>query len=85
MAGRHELLKLDLLFSGGKGHITLGLTLNDSGASHNFLSERVTLVEGLCMNCLCRLNVKLADGEQCASLGLAHEVQVKFAPGVVYS
>ena len=40
-----------------------GLTLVDSGASHNFLSERVALVAGLCVDCSCHLNVKLADRE----------------------
>ena len=83
MAGQHELLKLDLWFSGGTGHAAPGLTLVDSGASYNFLSERVSLAAGLCVDRSCHLNVKLADGEQCASLGLAHGVQVTFAPGVV--
>ena len=36
MAGQHELLELDLWFSGGTGHMTPSLTLVDSGASHNF-------------------------------------------------
>ena len=83
MAGQHELLELDLWFSGGTGHAAPGLTLVDSGASHNFLSERVALAAGLCVDCSCHLNIKLADGEQRASLGLARGVQVTFAPGVV--
>ena len=83
MAGQHELLELDLWFSGGTGHAAPGLTLVDSVASHNFLSERVALAAGLCVDCSCHLNVKLADREQRASLGLAHGVQVTFASGVV--
>ena len=39
MAGQHELLELDLWFSGDTGHARLGLTLVGSGASHNFLGE----------------------------------------------
>ena len=39
MVGQHELLELDLWFSGGTGHATPGLILVDSGASHDFLSE----------------------------------------------
>ena len=65
------MLELDLWFSRAAGHATLSLTLVDSGASHNFLSERVTLTVGLCVDCSCHLNVKLMDGEQRASLGLA--------------
>ena len=83
MAGQHELLELDLWFNGGTGHATPGLTLVDSGASHNFLSERVGLAAGLFVDRSCHLNVKLVDGEQHASLGLAHGVQVTFTPGVV--
>ena len=33
MAGQHQLHELDLLFSGGIGHKTSGLTLIDSGPS----------------------------------------------------
>ena len=65
---------MDLWFSGGIRHATPGLTLVDSGASHNFLSERVALEAGMCVDRSCHLNVKLADGEQHASLGLAHGV-----------
>ena len=83
MVGQHELLELDLWFSGGITHVTPGLTLVDSGASHNFLIERVALSVGLCVDHSCRLNVKLVDGEKCASLGLARGVQVIFAPGAV--
>ena len=68
---------------GVTGHATPGLTLVDSGASYNFLSERVALAVGLCVDHSYHLNVKLVDGEQPASLGLAHGVQVTFAPGVV--
>ena len=39
MAGQHEFLELDLWFSGGTGHAIPTLTLLDSGASQNFLSE----------------------------------------------
>ena len=83
MTGQHELLELDLWFSGGTEHATPGLTLIDSGASYNFLSERVALAVRLCVDCSYHLNVKLVDGEQCASLGLARGVQVTFEPGVV--
>ena len=84
IVGQHELLELDLWFSGGTGHATPGLTLVDSGASNNFLSKRVALAVGLCVDCSCHLNVKLADGLKRASLGLACGVQVTFAPGLVY-
>ena len=80
MAGQHELLELDLWFSGDTGHVALGLTLVDSVLSHNFLSERVALAVGLCGDRSCHLNVKLANGKQCASLGLACGLQVTFAP-----
>ena len=83
MAGQCELLELDLWFSGGTGHAIPGLNLVDSGARHNFLSERVALAAGMCVDCSCHLNTKLADWEQRASLGLARGVQVTFAPGVV--
>ena len=83
MAGQHELPELDLWFSRSTGHATPGLTLVDSGARHNFLSERVVLAVGLCVDCSCHLNVKLVDGEQHASLGLARGVQVTFSPGLV--
>ena len=83
MAGQHELLELDLQFSQDTGYATPGLTLVDSGASHNSLSERVALAVGLCVDFSCHLNVKLVDGEQCGSLGLARGVQVIFSPGVV--
>ena len=76
MAGQHELLELDLLFSGGTGHKTSSLTLINSGTSPNFLSKWIALVAGLCMNRLCSLNVELADGEK-------RGVQIIFAPGVV--
>ena len=74
---------MDLWFGGGTGHATPGLTLVDSGTSYNFLSERVALAAGLCVDHSCHLNVKLADGEQHASLGVAYGVWVTFAPGVV--
>ena len=83
MAGQYQLLELDLWFSGSIGHTIPGLTLLDSGASYDFLSERVAMVAGLCVDSSCHLNVKLADSEQHASLGLARGVQVTFAPGVV--
>ena len=63
MAGQYKLLELDLWFSGGTGHATPGLNLTDSGTSHNFLSKRVALGMGLCVDRSCYLNVKLADGE----------------------
>ena len=63
MAGQYKLLELDLLFGGGIGHATIGLTLIDCGASHNFLSKRIALATGLCVDHSCHLNVKLADGE----------------------
>ena len=74
MAGQHEWLELDLWFSGSIGYLTPGLTLFDSGTSHNFLSERVALAVQLCVDCSCHLNIKLADGEHCASLGLVRGV-----------
>ena len=74
MAGQHELLELDLWFSGDTGHATPGLTLVDSGTSYNFPCERVALAAGLCVDCSCHLNVKLANGEQRARLGLARGV-----------
>ena len=74
---------MDLWFSGGAGHATPGLTLVDSGTSHGFLSEKVTLAAGLYVDCSCHLNVKLMDDKQCVSVGLARGVQVTFAPGVV--
>ena len=83
MAGQPELLELNLWFSGGIGYVTPGMTLIDSSASHNFLSERVSWAVGLCIDCSFNLNVKLADGEQRASLGLACRVQVTFAPVIV--
>ena len=83
MAGQHQLFQLDLLFTGGKRHKTSSLTLIDSVASHTFLNEWITLATGLCMDCLRILNVKLADGEKGASLGMAHGVQVTFALGIV--
>ena len=51
-----------------------GLTLVDSGPSHSFFSERVALAVGLCVDWSCHLNVKLVDGKQRASLGLARGV-----------
>ena len=65
------------------GQMTPSLTLVDSSTSHNFLSERVALAVGLCVDHSCHLNFKLADSEYRASLGLARGVQVTFAPGVV--
>ena len=41
------------------------------------------MAAGLCIDYSCSLNVKLVDGKKYASLGLAHGVQVTFAPGVV--
>ena len=52
-------------------HTAPDLTLIDSGASQNLLSERVALEVGLCIDQLHHLNVKLADGEQCISLSPA--------------
>ena len=39
IAGQNKLLELDLLFGGGAGHMAPGLTLIDSGTSHNSLSK----------------------------------------------
>ena len=83
MVGQHKLLEVDLLFGGGLGHRISGLSLIDSGASHNFLSKQISLAAGLCVDHSCSLNVKLVDGEKCASLGAARGVQVTFAPGVM--
>ena len=60
-----------------------GLTLIGSDYSHNFLSKRVSLAAELCVDQLNRLNIKLADDKQCASLDLAYRVQVTFTSGVV--
>ena len=79
MIGQHELLELDLYFSGGIGHKTPGLTLIDSGAGYNFLSEQIALAAGLHVDHSSSLHVKLAHGEKCASLGLACGVWVTFA------
>ena len=55
----------------------------DSGATHNFLSEKVALAANLRLDTSCQLRVRLADGETRTSLGLARGVNVTFAPGVV--
>ena len=39
----HKLLELDLWFGSNNGPVSQGLTLIDSGASHNFLSEKVAV------------------------------------------
>ena len=39
----YKLLELNLWFSNSNGPISQGLTLIDSGASHNFLSEKVAV------------------------------------------
>ena len=83
MAEQHELLEVDLQFGGGTGHKASSLSLIDSGTSHNSLSEWISLAAGLCVDHSCNLNGKLAVGEKHASLGLAHGVQITFAPGVV--
>ena len=37
----YKFLELDLWFGSSNGPVSQGLTLIDSGASHNFLSEKV--------------------------------------------
>ena len=59
------------------------VALLDSGATHFFLSERVAQLANLHLDTSARLDVCLEDGEQRACLGVAHEVRVAFAPGVV--
>lgn len=59
------------------------VALVDSGASHCFLSAAVATTAGLRLDTSQRLSVRMADGELRASLGLARNVRVEFAPGVV--
>ena len=59
------------------------VALLDSGATHCFLSERVAKLANLHLDTSSRLNVRLADGEQRACLGVACKIRVTFAPGVV--
>ena len=77
----HKFLELDLWFGSNNGPVSWGLTLVDSGASHNFLSEKVAAQ--LPIDRMCKLNVRLANDETRASLGLARAVCVTFAPGVL--
>ena len=77
----HKLLELDLWFGSNNGPVSQGLTLINSGNSHNFLSEKVAATARLSIEKMCKLNVWLADGEICASLGLARAVRITFAPG----
>ena len=55
----------------------------NSGASHNFLGEKVAVAAQLPIDRICKLNIQLADSETHASLGLACIVHIVFAPGVV--
>ena len=76
-------MELDLWFGNNNGPICQGLTLIDSGTSHNFLSKKVAMAAQLPIDRMCKLNVWLVDSETRAILGLAHAVHVNFAPGVV--
>ena len=55
----------------------------DSGANHNFLSEKVAATAQLPIDRTYKLNARLAYGETRASLVLARVVRVTFTPGVV--
>ena len=59
------------------------MALVDSGASHCFLSERVAQAAELVLDTDKRLSVRMADGELRSSVGLARQVAVQLAPGVV--
>ena len=82
-SGLHKFLELDLWFGNSKRPVSRGLTLIDSGASHNFLSEKVAVAAQLPIDRMCKLNFWLANGETRTSLGLSHAVCITFAPGVV--
>ena len=79
----HKLLELYLWFGSNNGPVYRGLTLIDSGTSHKFLKEKVAVATQLPIDKICKLNVRLADGERHASLGLARAMCVTFALGVV--
>ena len=79
----HKLLELDLWFGSNNGPISQGLILIDSGASHNFLSEKVAVAAQLPIDRMCKLNVWLVNGETHVILGLARAVHITFAPRVV--
>ena len=76
-------MELDLWFGSNNGPVSQGLTLIDSSASHNFLSEKAVATAQLPIDKMCKLNVQLANGEIRASLGLSHAVRITFAPGMV--
>ena len=59
------------------------VALVDIGASHCFLLATVAREAGLVLNTSQCLQVCMADGELRASQGLAHNVRVEFAPGVM--
>ena len=59
------------------------VALVDSGASHCFLSATVAREAGLVLDTSQCLQVRMADGKLCASQGLARNVQVEFAPGMM--
>ena len=58
------------------------VALIDSGASHCFLSATVAREAGLVLDTSQHLQVCMADDKLHASQGLAHNVQVEFAPGM---
>ena len=58
------------------------VALVDSGASHCFLLAAVANAAGLVLDTNSRLQVHKADGKLRASLSLARNVRVEFAPGV---
>ena len=59
------------------------VALIDSGASHCFLSATVAREAGLVLDTSQCLQVSMADDKLHASQGLARNVRVEFAPGVM--
>ena len=59
------------------------LALLDSGPTHCFLSEQITLLAGLDLDTSARLEVHLPDGEPWACLGVAHKDCITLARRIV--